>query len=79
MKKIYFMEQFLIFQLNLPPEDSHKESHRECTKFADTTASANFEVWALKESCSEELRKDAFIAIKNLYSSQAVWKPPLFR
>lgn len=66
MKKLDFMEQFLIFQINLPPEDSHKESHRDCTKFAAPTASASFEGSALNESCSEELRKDAFIAFKNL-------------
>lgn len=71
------MEQFLIFQLNLPSEDSHKETYRDCKKFADPTASANFEGSALKESCCEELRKDAFIAMKNLYSLQAVWKPVL--
>lgn len=71
---MYFMEQFLIFQLNLPPDDSHKETHRDHKKFADPSASANIEGSALKESCCEELRKDAFIAIKNLCSLRAVWK-----
>lgn len=56
------MEQFLIFQHNLPPEDSHKESHRDCTKSADTAALANFEGSALQENCSEELR-DVFPTI----------------
>lgn len=41
------MEQFLIFQLNLPPEDSHKQSHGDCTNSADTPAFANSESTAL--------------------------------
>jgi len=68
MKNLYFMEQFLIFQLNLPPEDSHMESHRDRIKLAATTSSANFEDSALKESCSDKLR--------HIYCHQ---KPVLFR
>lgn len=70
------MEQFLIFQLKLPPEDSHKQSHGDCTKSADTPA---FQFWKLSpvRKLLWRTKKRHLYYHQNLYSLEAVWKTPL--